>query len=153
MTTPFNFDDPNRREQVQAALEAFLAAQDEDEMAQVLADYPFVAEQHFAAGVDQLIDHASRVGNADAVFRLQGQLALLQDLQAMQGESDAERALHAFLFAEDEDEARAVFEREAALLRSPEARTAIFALEAGDPESDLHLEERRALWQKLVRNM
>ncbi len=150
MTNPFDLDDAGQREQVQAALAAFLAALDEEEMAQVLADYPFVAEPHFADGVDQLIDHASRVGNAEALFRLQGQLELLHDVLAVQGESDAERALRSFLYAVDEDEAVAVFEQEAALLRSAEVRSALFSLEAGDPESDMHLEERRTLWQRLV---
>ncbi|MEZ4835503.1 MAG: hypothetical protein R2873_26520 [Caldilineaceae bacterium] len=152
MSSPFDFDDPGRRERVRLALEAFLAAVDEDEMAQVVADYSFVAESRFADGVDQLIDHASRVGDADALFRLQGQLELLQSVLAMQGESAGERALHAFLYAADEDEAADVFAREATLLKSAEVRAALFALEAGDPESDLHLEVRRALWQRLVRS-
>lgn len=150
MSNPFDLDDAGQRERVQTALEAFLAAQNEDEMAQVMADYPFVAEPRFTDGVDQLVDHASRVGNADALFRLQGQLELLHDVLATQDESDAERALGAFLYAADEDEAIAVFEEEAALLRSPEARAALYAIEAGDPESDMHLEERRALWQRLA---
>ncbi|MEZ4638852.1 MAG: hypothetical protein R2856_28460 [Caldilineaceae bacterium] len=42
------------------ALEAFLAAVDEEEMAQVVADYSFVAESRFADGVDQLIDRLAR---------------------------------------------------------------------------------------------
>ncbi|MEZ4638853.1 MAG: hypothetical protein R2856_28465 [Caldilineaceae bacterium] len=50
------------------------------------------------------------MGDADALFRLQGQLELLQSVLAMQGEC-RERALHAFLYAADEDEAADVFAR------------------------------------------
>lgn len=146
----FDLDDPTEREQVRAALEAFLAAQDELEMAQVVEDFPFAAQRPFGAGVRELIEHASRVGDAEALLRLQGQLELLQFALANHAQSDDERALLAFLYALDDAAATEVFQRNAAQLRSAAVRKALFALEADDPESDLHLEQRRSLWQRLV---
>ncbi len=152
MTNTFNFNDPVQRERVRLALEAFLAAEDEDEMAEVIADYPFVAETQFERGVEQLIDHASQAGDPDALFRLRAQLELRYSVLAMDVEDEDEQALHAFLFAADEAAATAIFEQYAQVLHTPAMEKALYALEAADPESDLHLEERRALWRRLSRS-
>jgi thioredoxin-like negative regulator of GroEL len=150
MLTPFSVDDPENREAVQEAFEAFLAATSVEEMDEVVEDYPFVTEPAFEAGVNRMIEHASRVGEAEAIFRLQEQLALLQEVAGVELLSPEELAVEEFVYAEEEADAVSIFEENADFLRSDQAAQMIFALEAGDPESHLHLEARRQLWRKLA---
>jgi thioredoxin-like negative regulator of GroEL len=150
MLTPFSVDDPENREAVQEAFEAFLAATSVEEMDEVVEDYPFVTEPAFEAGVNRMIEHASRVGEAEAIFRLQEQLALLQEVAGVELLSPEELAVEEFVYAEEEADAVSIFEENADFLRSDQATQMIFALEAGDPESHLHLEARRQLWRKLA---
>jgi thioredoxin-like negative regulator of GroEL len=150
MLTPFSVDDPENRETVQEAFEAFLAATSVEEMDEVVEDYPFVTEPAFEAGVNRMIEHASRVGEAEAIFRLQEQLALLQEVAGVELLSPEELAVEEFVYAEEEADAVSIFEENADFLRSDQAAQMIFALEAGDPESHLHLEARRQLWRKLA---
>jgi thioredoxin-like negative regulator of GroEL len=150
MLTPFSVDDPENREAVQEAFEAFLAATSVEEMDEVVEDYPFVTEPAFEAGVNRMIEHASRVGEAEAIFRLQEQLALLQEVAGVELLSPEELAVEEFVYAEEEADAVSIFEENADFLRSDQATQMIFALEAGDPESHLHLEARRQLWRQLA---
>jgi cobalamin-dependent methionine synthase I len=150
MTTPFSIDDPANRVTVQAALDAFLEATSLEEMEEVVDEFPFVVDAQFEEGINRMIEHASRVGEADALLRLQEQLALLHEITRPEVLSPVEEAVEAFLYAEEEADAVAVFEEDPELLRSEQAAQIIFAVEAGDPESHLHLEARRQLWRELV---
>lgn len=150
MTQPFNFEDPESRATVQQALEAFLAAESPSEMQVLVEEFPFMVEEEFEAGVQRMIDHAARVGEAEAQLRLQEQMALLYQILAPESASDLEQAVEAFLYADTESDAEIVFATQAELLRSDQAAQLLFGVEAGDPESFQHLESRRDLWQRLV---
>lgn len=63
--------------------------------------------------------------------------------------SPVARAVETFLQAEDETAARAIFQEKEEQLRSPQAAQLLASIEAGDPESHLYLEQRRALWRTL----
>jgi hypothetical protein len=149
MSIPFSIDDPENKETVQEAFEAFLAATSVEEMDEVVEDYPFVTEPAFEAGVNRMIEHASRVGEAEAIFRLQEQLALLQEVIGVELLSPEEAIVETFLYTEEEGDAVVFFEENEEFLSSARAEQMIFAFEAGDPESHLHLEARRELWRQL----
>lgn len=142
--------DDDERASVQAAIEAFLAANSEDEMRDVVADYPFVVDPPFNAILEQMIDHAARAGQPEAMFHLQAQIATLETVLRQDAASPAESAVDAFLYAQDEAEATSIFAESGDLLRTDEATHLLFSLEAGDPEGHLHLEARRQLWRRLV---
>jgi hypothetical protein len=150
MTAPFPPDDAEAKATVQEAIEVFLSANSPDEMAEVVATYPFVAEAHFNEILEQMIEHASRAGQPEAMFHLQEQIAILEEVLREDAATPVERTVEDFLYAEDEEEARSIFAANAALLRTDEAAKLLFSLEASDPESHLHLETRRQLWQHLA---
>jgi hypothetical protein len=149
MTTPFLPDDAEAKATVQEAIEAFLAANSPDEMADVIATYPFVADPRFDEILEQMIEHASRAGQPEAMFHLQEQIAILEEVLREDAATPVERMVEEFLYAEDEEEATSIFAENADLLRTDEAANFLFSLEASDPESHLHLETRRQLWQSL----
>ncbi len=150
MSSPILPDNDDERASVQEALEAFLAAHSEEEMADVVEDYPFVADPQFTAVLEQMIEHAGRAGQPEAMFRLQEQITTLEDVLRDQAATPTEEMVEEFLYAQDEEEAASIFAENADLLRSPEASSLLFSLEASDPESHLHLEARRQLWRRLI---
>jgi thioredoxin-like negative regulator of GroEL len=150
MPSPVLPDNDSERASVQEAIEAFLAAHSEEEMEEVVADYPFVADPQFTAVLEQMIEHAGRAGQPEAMFRLQEQIATLEDVLRGQAATPTEKTVEAFLYAQDDEEAASIFAENADLLRSEEASRLLFSLEASDPESHLHLEARRQLWRRLT---
>ena len=150
MPDPYPIDDPEPTASGQQALEAFLAAATVEEMADVVDTFPFVTDPEFEAGVERMLQHAARAGEPEAMFRIQEQIALLQQVTGSEATSPVEEAVEAFLYAMREEDAEAIFAEQAEWLDSEEAATLIFSLEAGDPESQLHMETRRQLWHRLA---
>lgn len=151
MPNSYSIEEPEDRSNLQQAVEAFLAANGEEEMNAVVEEFPFVGDEHFAGVLEQMLDHAARAGEPEAMFHLQNQVALLEETLGYGALSAVEQAIEDFLYAEDDD-VEAVFAQNASLLRSDEAAQLLFAMEAGDAESHLLLEERRLLWRRLVGN-
>lgn len=143
-------DDAGARASIQEAIEAFLAADSAHAMQTVVDDYPFVANPGFNEILEQMIEHASRAGQPEAMFHLQAQIEMLEDVLRQDASSPVQAGLEAFLYAEDDERAAAIFAENADLLRSDEAAMLLFSLEASDPESHLYLEARRQLWQRLT---
>lgn len=151
MSASYTIEEPEEQPNLQQGIDAFLAALDEEEMRTVVEDYPFVTGEQFAGILEQMLEFASRAGEPEAMFHLQEKIALLQETLGEGALSEVERAIEAFLYAGAED-VDAVFAEYAGLLRSNEAAQLLFSMEAGDPESLLLLEERRALWRQLAGN-
>ncbi len=136
--------------QVQAALEQFLAVGTLEEMQELVDLYPFMREMAFDNSVQRLIEHAIRVGEPEAVLRMQEQMDLLNRALRASHASPVERAVEDFLYAFDDEEATEIFHAQAELLRLPAAAKILFDVESGDPESAILLESRQALWQRLT---
>jgi hypothetical protein len=152
MPAPFLPDNADDQSTMQEALEAFLAAASVEEMVDVVEDFPFVAEPQFTAILEQMIEHAARAGQPEAMFHLQEQIEMLEEALRQDAATPVEAAVEEFLYALDEEEARLFFAENTDLLGSAEASNLLFSLEASDPESHLHLEARRQLWRRLVSN-
>jgi hypothetical protein len=150
MHSPHLPENADEKASVQEAIEAFLAAHSEEEMAEVVEDYPIVADPQFTVILEQMMEHAGRAGQPEAMFHLQEQIATLEDVLRGQAATPTEEMVEEFLYAHDEEEAALIFAENADLLRSAEASSLLFSLEASDPESHLHLEARRQLWRRLA---
>jgi len=128
----------------QAALQAFLNAEDEEAMQAALETYPALAEPAFEQAAEQLMEHAGSLGDAEAVLRIQNRLDLLYDVLDNLGATPLEEAVEAFLNAEAGEESEQVYADYAQWLDSPEALAFLDSMEAADPETAQLLAERRA---------
>lgn len=145
------FDGAHDSVQLQSALEEFLNVNSVEEMQALLERYPFMETVEFDNSVQRLIEHAIRVGEAEAVMHLQEGMDLLNRALRDSHASPLERAVEDFLYAFDDEEATEVFHQHSDMLRSQEAASLLFAVEAGDPESAALLESRQHLWRELSR--
>lgn len=136
-------------EEMQQLLDAFIEADDLDEMADLLDASPLLADEEFTQHVARLIEHAARMGESEAMLRLQSRMELL-DAVLDQDASPLELAVQDYLLALDEEEAAAIFEEEADLLGSDEAEQMIFSMEAVTPADQGHLDQRQRLWRQLA---
>jgi hypothetical protein len=136
-------------EEMQRLLDAFIDADDMAEMAELLEEYPLLAEEAFAQNVARLIEHAARMGESEAMLRLQSRMELLDDILD-QDASPLELAVQDYLLAPDEEEAASIFQEEADLLRSDEAEQMLFTMEAVTPADQAHLDQRQRLWRQLM---
>ena len=135
--------DPNHDE-AQAALQAFLNAQEFEEMEAALDDYPLLGEPEFEDAVDKLIEHASAMGDAEAALRFQDRLDLLYDVLDNLGATPVEEAVEAFLNAEEGGDSKAIYEVYEEWLDSDEAAAFLESMEPADPETAQFLAEKRA---------
>ena len=132
------------QDDAQAALQAFLNAQEFDEMEAALDEYPLLGEPEFEDAVDKLIEHASAMGDAEAVLRFQDRLDLLYDVLDNLGATPLEEAAEAFLNAEAGEESEAVYAQYEEWLDSDEAVAFLDSMEPADAETAQFLAEKRA---------
>lgn len=144
-----NTDPALRSADVQAALQAFLDAETTDEMEDALDEHPILGDPTFEQAVDRLIEHASAMGDAEAVLRFQDRLEILYDVLDNLGATPLEEAVEAFLNAEEGEESAAVYAQYAQWLDSDEAGAFLDAMEPADPETAQFLGERRAALARL----
>lgn len=133
----------------QAALQAFLNAEEFDEMEAALDEYPLLGESAFEDAVDRLIEHASSLGDAEAVLRFQDRLDLLYDVLDNLGATPVEEAVEAFLNAEEGVESAEVYARYEEWLDSDEAADFLEMMEPADPETAQFLAQKRAALARL----
>lgn len=131
-------------EDAQAALQAFLNAQEFEEMEAALDEYPLLGEPEFEDAVDKLIEHASAMGDAEAVLRFQDRLDLLYDVLDNLGATPVEEAVEAFLNAEEGADSDAIYAQYEEWLDSDEAAAFLESMEPADPETAQFLAEKRA---------
>lgn len=131
-------------EDAQAALQAFLNAEDFDEMEEAVDVHPLLADPTFEQAVDKLIEHASALGDAEAVLRFQDRLDLLYDVLDNLGATPVEEAVEAFLNAEPGADSAEVYAQYEEWLDSDEAAAFLEMMEPADPETAQFLRERRA---------
>lgn len=132
------------QDDAQAALQAFLNAQEFEEMEAALDEYPLLGEPEFEDAVDKLIEHAGAMGDAEAVLRFQDRLDILYDVLDNLGATPQEEAVEAFLNAEEGKESEAVYAQYEAWLDSDEAAAFLESMEPADPETAQFLAEKRA---------
>ena len=142
-------DEPQKNDDSQAALQAFLNAQEFEEMEAALEEYPLLGEPEFEDGVDKLIEHASEMGDTEAVLRFQDRLDILYDVLDNLGATPLEEAVEAFLNAEEGEESDAIYAQYEEWLDSDEAAAFLEAMEPADPETSQFLAEKRAALAKL----
>lgn len=135
---------PGDEDDARAALQAFLNAEDFDEMEEAVDSHPLLADPTFEQAVDKLIEHASTLGDAEAVLRFLDRLDLLYDVLDNLGATPIEEAVEAFLNAEAGSESEQVFAQYAEWLDSDEAAAFLEMMEPADPETAQFLRERRA---------
>lgn len=133
----------------QAALQAFLDAETIEDMEEALDEYPLLAEPAFEQAVDRLIEHASGLGDAEAVLRFQDRLEILYDVLDNLGATPLEEAVEAFLNAEPGQESEEVYAQYRQWLNSDEAGAFLELMEPADPETARFLAERRATLTQL----
>lgn len=134
--------DPTHDE-TQAALQAFLNAQEFEEMEAALDEYPLLGEPEFEDAVDKLIEHAGTMGDAEAVLRFQDRLDVLYDVLDNLGATPLEEAVEAFLNAEKGADSNAIYAQYEEWLDSDEAATFLESMEPADPETAQFLAEKR----------
>ncbi len=137
-------DEARDSEEAQAALQAFLNAEDFEEMEAALDEFPLLEEPEFEDAVDKLIEHASSLGDAEAVLRFQDRLDLLYDVLDNLGATPVEEAAEAFLNAEPGADSDAVYAQYEEWLDSDEAAAFLEMMEPADPETAQFLTEKRA---------
>lgn len=137
-------DTTQNDDDAQAALQAFLNAQEFEEMEAALDEYPLLGEPEFEDAVDKLIEHASSLGDAEAVLRFQDRLDLLYDVLDNLGATPVEEAVEAFLNAEAGRESAEVYAQYEEWLDSAEAVAFLELMEPADPETAQFLAEKRA---------
>lgn len=142
-------DTTQNDDDAQAALQAFLNAQEFEEMEAALDEYPLLGEPEFEDAVDKLIEHASSLGDAEAVLRFQDRLDLLYDVLDNLGATPVEEAVEAFLNAEEGRESAEVYAQYEEWLDSAEAVAFLELMEPADPETAQFLAEKRAALAKL----
>jgi hypothetical protein len=135
--------DPTQ-DDAQAALQAFLNAQEFEEMEAALDEYPLLGEPEFEDAVDKLIEHAGAMGDAEAVLRFQDRLDILYDVLDNLGATPLEEAVEAFLNAEEGGDSEAVYAVYEEWLDSDEAAAFLESMEPADPETAQFLAEKRA---------
>jgi len=137
--------DPNQEiDEAQAALQAFLNAEDFDEMEEAVDAHPLLADPTFEQAAEQLMEHASSLGDPEAVLRIQDRLDLLYDVLDNLGATPLEEAVEAFLNAEPGEQTTDVYAVYAEWLESAEALAFLDSMEPADPETAEILTERRA---------
>ncbi|MCZ7569273.1 MAG: NB-ARC domain-containing protein [Ardenticatenaceae bacterium] len=140
---------------VASAMQAFIAAGNSAELVALIERAPFVLEDDFVAAVEQAIEEAEQAAETQVAAGLRERLADLRRIKAQREEAQQPpvvQALLAFLRAEDDEAARAVFEERRALLLPYEAQRQLDEVFRGDaPESRRHVEARRALLRELRR--
>ncbi|HRJ43725.1 MAG: hypothetical protein KJZ86_14580 [Caldilineaceae bacterium] len=129
----------------QAALQAFLNAEDFDAMEEALDDYPLLGEPSFEQAVEELIEHAGSLGDAEAVLRFQDRLDILYDVLDNLGATPLEEAVEAFLNAEEGTESAEVYAQYEEWLDSDEAAAFLDSVEPVDPETAQFLAQKRAV--------
>ncbi len=135
--------DPTHDE-AQAALQAFLNAQEFEEMEAALDEYPLLGEPEFEDAVDKLIEHAGAMGDAEAVLRFQDRLDILYDVLDNLGATPLEEAVEAFLNAEEGTDSDAIYAQYEEWLDSDGAAAFLESMEPADPETAQFLAEKRA---------
>jgi len=135
---------PIQDDDTQAALQAFLNAQEFEEMEAALDEHPLLGEPEFEDAVDKLIEHASAMGDAEAVLRFQDRLDILYDVLDNLGATPVEEAVEAFLNAEPGADSVAVYAQYAEWLDSDEAPAFLESMQPADPETAQFLAEKRA---------
>ncbi len=141
--------DPTHADDAQTALQAFLNAEDFDEMEAALDDYPLLGEPAFEQAVEALVEHAASLGDAEAVLRFQDRLDLLYDALDNLGATPLEEAVEAFLNAAEGEESEQVYADYAEWLDSAEAAAFLHSMEPADPETAQFLAEKRAALARL----
>lgn len=136
----------------QAALQAFLDAETFEDMEEALDEYPLLGEPAFEQAVDRLIEHASALGDAEAVLRFQDRLEILYDVLDNLGATPLEEAVEAFLNAEPGQDSEEVYARYRQWLNSDEAGAFLELMEPADPETAQFLAERRGTLARLRGN-
>jgi|GEM_PF-3152747 len=136
--------DTTQDDNAQAALQAFLNAQEFDEMEDAVDEHPLLADPSFEQAVEALIEHAGSLGDAEAVLRFQDRLDILYDVLDNLGATPQEEAIEAFLNAEVGAESEAVYAQYSEWLESDEAAAFLEAIEPADPETTQFLAEKRA---------
>ncbi|HEU4323108.1 MAG TPA: hypothetical protein VFS21_08140 [Roseiflexaceae bacterium] len=104
-------------------------------------------EDTFLSAASAQAQSLAQTGEADRAARMRAQIARLHDIQERQHAAASDpmvQALQAFLTAETEEAARAVFGREGQLLSQPEAQVAIDQWAAGAREQLKHYFQTRA---------
>ncbi|MBX3050468.1 MAG: hypothetical protein KF753_03270 [Caldilineaceae bacterium] len=136
--------DNTQESEAQDALQAFLNAEDFGEMEAALDEHSLLGEPAFENAVDKLIEHASAMGDAEAVLRFQDRLDILYDVLDNLGATPVEEAVEAFLNAEEGTESAAVYAQYEEWLDSAEAASFLEMMEPADPETAQFLAEKRA---------
>lgn len=145
-------DPTHDSEEAQIALQAFLNAEDFDEMEAAVDTYPLLADPSFEQAAERLMEHASSLGDAEAVLRIQDQLDLLYDVLDNLGATPLEEAVEAFLNAEPGEESTQVYADYAEWLDSPEALAFLDSMEPADPETAEILTERRITLMRMQKS-
>jgi hypothetical protein len=133
------------QDDAQASLQAFLNAQEFEEMEAALDEYPLLGEPEFEDAVDKLIEHASAMGDTDAVLRFQDRLDILYDVLDNLGATPLEEAVEAFLNAEEGADSDAIYAQYEEWLDSDEAAAFLESMEPADPETAQFLAEKQAV--------
>ncbi len=128
----------------QAALQAFLNAQEFEEMEDAVDDHPLLADPSFEQAIEALIEHAGNMGDAEAVLRFQDRLDILYDVLDNLGATPEEEAIEAFLNAEPGDESTAVYAQYTEWLDTDNAAAFLDVMEPADPETAQFLADKRA---------
>ncbi len=137
-------DPTHDSDEAQAALQAFLNAEDMEAMEEAVDAHPLLADPSFEDAAEQLMEHAGSLGDAEAVLRIQDRLDLLYDVLDNLGATPLEEAMEAFLNAEPGEGTTDVYTIYAEWLDSPEALAFLDSMEPADPETAEILTERRA---------
>ena len=141
--------DTTQDDDAQAALQAFLNAQDFDAMEDVVDEHPLLTDPSFEQAVEALIEHAGSMGDAEAVLRFQDRLDILYDVLDNLGATPQEEAVEAFLNAEPGEETDAAYAQYSQWLDSDEAVSFLEMIEPADPETAQFLTEKRAALARL----
>ena len=142
------------QQRTQAAIGSLLAARDAAELTQFIQANPYVLEDGFLQGLEQILAQARQARNVPVVTLLEQRLSVLRSVSA-QVMAEARQpfvdALMAFLSAPSDIAARQVYLSRRDRLVHPEAQRLLAeAFKTEDPASQQRVDERRALLAQLM---
>lgn len=142
------------QQRIQAAIGSLLAARDASELTQFIQSNPFVLEDSFMGGLEQILAQARQAKNVPVITLLEQRLAVLRDVSA-QVNAEARQpfidALMAFLSAPSDLAARQIYLSRRDRLVHPEAQRLLTeAFKTEDAASQQRIDERRELLARLM---
>lgn len=134
-------------------LEEFLSVRDSIELMALIRRAPIMLEDGFIESIEEWISQCEAEGEADLAEdlreRLEGLREIKQQVETREDAPPLVQALFAFLQAEDDAAATAIFEARREWLATEDAQQGLAHLEGGDPESQERIEARRHLLRRL----